>query len=50
AKKLDISALCWFQVDKECNWKITKDQKNILKKQIFNEKYSIKEWIEEIKQ
>ena len=50
AKKLDISALCWFQVDKECNWKITKDQKNILKKQAFNRKYSIKEWIEEIKQ
>lgn len=49
AKKLDISALCWFQVNKECNWKITKNQRNILKKLFNNRQYSVKDWTEEIK-
>ncbi len=51
ARKLDISAICWFQVNKECNWKITKNQKNVLKKYFSNrkyKKYSIKDWIEEL--
>ncbi|NGX28731.1 MAG: Endoglucanase H [Candidatus Anoxychlamydiales bacterium] len=49
AKSLDITALCWFQVNKECKWKITEKQKNILRKQFFNRKYSIKKWIEGMK-
>ena len=47
AKKLDITALCWFQVNKECEWKITSKQKNVLKKQFHTRPYSIKRWIEE---
>ena len=44
---MDISCINWFQVDKECDWKITEEQKNILKNYFLNKNYSIKDWMED---
>jgi hypothetical protein len=47
AEKMDISVINWFNVDKECDWKLTKEQKNILKNYFLYKTYSIKDWIRE---
>jgi len=47
AQKMEISCINWFQVNKECDWKITEEQKNILKDYFLNKNYSIEDWIKE---
>jgi len=48
AKKLEISCINWFQKDKECDWSITKKQKNILRNYFLNKNQSMKDWIKDI--
>ena len=48
AKKLDILCITWFQNDKECDWVIKKEQKNILKNYFLNNNDLLKDWIKDI--